>query len=80
MKRKGISKKITFILVAVAFLVAIFSNVDVMADSPMGVCCFQLVDCEGNGCCSDYASVCCCVLECYGGGSVFCYEVYPEPN
>lgn len=72
MKQNSFSKKITFLLIIVAFIIGMFATMSVKAEAPGGIYCNQLTNCSGEAGCSGYGSVNECEIECQGGGTVTC--------
>jgi hypothetical protein len=78
MKQKQFSKKAAFLMAIVIFVFAMFMTVNVKAVAPGGVYCSDLANCSGSAGCPDYGSVTGCVIDCSGGGSVWCDWANPE--
>lgn len=80
MKQKEFSRKVMFFVAVVVFVIAIFSAVSVNAVAPGGVYCKDLAGCAGSPGCPEYGSVSGCIIDCSGGGSVWCDWASPDPS
>lgn len=80
MKQKTFSKKITFLVVIVVFVIMVFATMSVEAEAPGGVYCKDLANCSGSTGCPDYGSVSGCFIDCSGGGAVVCDLNITDPT
>jgi hypothetical protein len=80
MKLNVLSKKVSFLVVLLVFIVMVFATLSVEAEAPGGVGCEDLANCTGTGRCTDYGSVTGCFIDCAGGGAVICDWKTPDPS